>query len=343
MTIAPATFGDFANALLVGNFGDGKINAYNASTGALLGTLNGVNGSPIVISGLWSIHVGNGGKGVDPTAIYFTAGPGNQTHGLLGSIQAAPTFTSAAIVNGATFGTTLAPNTWVSIVKAGGLAATTRSWTAADFSGNTMPTILDGVSVQVNGSAVPLSYISPTQVNFLLPSTLQSGTVQIQSANNGLNSAPVSATVSAAAPSFFTLGAVDAATGNSYIAAEHASGAIAGPASLVSGLTTTPYNAGETMVLYGTGFGPTATVAPAGQLLTAALPLAALPTATVGGLPATVSYAGMVGPGLYQFNVLLPAGTAVGATGATAEVPVVITAAGAQSQAKAVVAVTAGQ
>jgi uncharacterized protein (TIGR03118 family) len=343
MAIAPATFGDFGGALLVGNFGDGKINAYNATTGALMGTLNGVNGNPIVIPGLWSVMVGNNGRSVDPTAIYFTAGSGGEQHGLLGSIQAAPTFTTASVTNGASFSTTVAPNTWVSIVKGGGLAATTRSWQTTDFTGNTMPTILDGVSVQVNGTAVPLSYVSPTQINFLMPATLSAGTVQIQTANNGLNSTAVSATVSAAAPAFFTYGAADATTGNSYIAAEHAGGSFAGPPSLITGITTTPYNAGETMVLYGTGFGPTTTLPPAGQLLTAAIPLSATPTVTVGGLPATVAFAGLVGPGLYQLNVVLPAGTATGATGATAQVPVVVTASGAQTQAKAVVSVTAGQ
>lgn len=343
MAIAPATFGDFGGALLVGNFGDGKINAYNASTSALMGTLDAVNGNPIAISGLWWIGFGNNGSHIDPATLYFTAGPGNQQHGLLGSIQAAPNFTSANLMNGASFSTALAPNTWASIVKGGELAATTRAWTAADFSGNTMPTILDGVSVQVNGTAVPISYISPTQINFLMPANLSAGMVQIQTANNGLNSASISATVAAAAPAFFTLGAVDAATGNSYIASEHANGSIAGPTTLVSGVTSTPYNAGETMVLYGTGFGATTTMPPAGQLLTAAIPLASAPTVTVGGQPVTPVFAGLVGPGLYQFNVVLPSGTTTGQTGATAEVPVVVTVGGVQSQAKAVVAVTPGQ
>lgn len=343
MAIAPQTFGDFGGALLVGNFGDGKINAYNAASGAPMGALNGVNGSPIVINGLWSLMVGGGAKGMDNSAIYFTAGPGNQTHGLLGSIQAAPFFSAANLLNGASFTTALAPNSWVSIVKGGGLAATTRGWASADFNGNTMPTTLDGVTVTVNGTAVPLSYISPTQVNFLMPATIGAGTVQIQVTNNGLTSAAVSATVAAAAPAFFTLGSVDSATGNSYIAAEHANGSIAGPASLVSGVTSTPYNAGETMVLYGTGFGATATLPPAGQLLTSAISLATAPTATVGGQPATVSYAGLVGPGLYQFNIVLPSGTSAGQTGMVAEVPVVLTVNGVQSQAKAVVAVTPGQ
>ncbi len=343
MTIAPASFGYFATALLVGNFGDGKINAYNATTGNPVGALDDLNGNPIAIPGLWWIGFGNSGSHVDPATLYFTAGTATQTHGILGSIQSTPTFAAANLANGASFSTALAPNAWVSILKGGELAVTSRGWTTADFTGTTMPTILSGVSVQVNGTAVPISYISPTQLNFLMPANLSAGTVQITSANNGLNSTAVSATVVAAAPAFFTIGAVDATTGNSYIAAEHANGSIAGPASLVAGVTTTPYNAGETMVLYGTGFGATTTLPPAGQLLTAAIPLASTPTATVGGQPATVSFAGLVGPGLYQINVVLPAGTATGATGATAEVPVVITTGGVQSQAKAVVAVTAGQ
>jgi uncharacterized protein (TIGR03118 family) len=343
MAIAPATFGDFGGALLVGNFGDGRINAYNPATGALMGTLNDTHGNPLSIDGLWALNFGNNGKNIDPATLYFTAGPGDESHGLLGSIQAAPAFTSANLVNGASFTTSLAPNTWVSIVKGGGMSATTRGWLATDFIGNALPTQLNGVGVTVNGNPAAVSYVSPTQINFLLPPNLTAGAAQIQVTNNGLASATVAAAIASTAPGFFTLGTADAATGNSYIAAEHANGSIGGPPSLISGLTTTPYNAGETMVLYGTGLGATATLPAAGQLLTAAISLATAPTATVGGQPATVSYAGLVGPGLYQINVVLPAGTATGATGATAEVPVVITAGGVQSQAKAVVAVTAGQ
>jgi uncharacterized protein (TIGR03118 family) len=342
LAIAPATFGDFSGALLVGNFGDGKINAYNAATGASMGTLNDPHGNPISIEGLWSLNFGNNGKNTDPATLYFTAGPGGESHGLLGSIQAAPSFTTANLMNGASFSTALAANTWVSIVKGGELSATTRSWQASDFAGNALPTQLNGVSVSINGNPAVINYVSPVQVNFLTPPNLTSGTAQIQVTNNGLTSATVSAPIASTAPAFFALGAADAA-GNTYIAAEHADGSLAGPAGLITGLTTTPYNAGETMVLYGTGFGPTTPLAAAGQIPATALPSAVTPTVTVGGQPATVSFSGLVGPGLYQLNVVLPAGTATGATGATAAVPVIATVGGAQTQAKAVVAVTAGQ
>lgn len=344
MAIAPPGFGDFAGALLVGNFGDGKINAYNNTTGALMGTLQDQTGTAIVISGLWSLHVGNGGRS-DASTIYITAGINAEQHGLLASIQAAPAFTAASLLNGASFGTAMAPNTWVSIKNTGGIGAlseTTRAWLASDFTGNQMPTTLNGVSVSVNGESAPVAYVSPAQINFVMPTDIGVGNAQIKVSDNALSSSAVSATVTATAPAFFTL-ATDSASGNAYIAAEHANGAIAGPAGFLTGVTSTPFNAGETISLFATGLGVTNPAAPNGQLFGAAIPLAATPTVTIGTQTAQVSYAGLIGPGLYQINVVMPSGTSAGATGAVALVPVVLQVGGGQSQAKAVIAVNAGQ
>jgi uncharacterized protein (TIGR03118 family) len=81
MTIAPQTFGAFAGALLVGNFGDGHINAYDATTGDFLGTLGNTKGKPLKIDGLWALDAGPGKSNVQ-----FSAGPGDETHGLIGLI-----------------------------------------------------------------------------------------------------------------------------------------------------------------------------------------------------------------------------------------------------------------
>jgi uncharacterized protein (TIGR03118 family) len=93
IALAPAQFGDFSNALLLGNFGDGTINAYDAASGAYLGTLQDSTGTAVTITGLWALRVGNGGNGGDSNTLYFTAGipgPGNiEDHGLLGSIRVA--------------------------------------------------------------------------------------------------------------------------------------------------------------------------------------------------------------------------------------------------------------
>ena len=82
LAIAPSGFGDFAGALLVGNFGDGKVNAFDATTGAFLGTLSGSNGRPLKIDGLWMLD-----PGPDNTKVTFSSGPNEETHGLLGFIE----------------------------------------------------------------------------------------------------------------------------------------------------------------------------------------------------------------------------------------------------------------
>src|ERR1017187_4316126 len=96
VAIAPASFGAFASDVLIGNFGDGTINAFDPTTGASLGALQDQNGNTISFPGLWGLILGNGGSGGDANAVYFVAGSASQKHGLLGSIQAAPTLTSVA-------------------------------------------------------------------------------------------------------------------------------------------------------------------------------------------------------------------------------------------------------
>jgi uncharacterized protein (TIGR03118 family) len=89
LALAPAQFGTFSNALLVANFGDGRINAFDPSSGTLLGTLKDGKGNPLVIDGLWGLIFGNGGNGGDTNRLYFTAGPGGKQHGLFGSLASA--------------------------------------------------------------------------------------------------------------------------------------------------------------------------------------------------------------------------------------------------------------
>ena len=93
ITLAPDFFGDYSNTLLVGNFGDGSINAFDAFSGMYLGALQDANGNPIQIPGLWGLQFGNGHTGGDANTLYFAAGIANggnvEDHGLFGSIQVA--------------------------------------------------------------------------------------------------------------------------------------------------------------------------------------------------------------------------------------------------------------
>ena len=80
--IAPSSFGSFSNDLLVGNFGDGKINVYDPSSGASLGALTNKAGAPLVIQGLWALD-----PGPNSNQVNFSAGPKKESHGLFGLIQ----------------------------------------------------------------------------------------------------------------------------------------------------------------------------------------------------------------------------------------------------------------
>lgn len=95
LTLAPAGFAQFGGALLVGNFGDGTINAFDPVTGALLGTLTDIHGNPIVNEGLWALQFGNGGPGGLPNVLYLTAGLNDEENGLFAQIAAPEPMTLA--------------------------------------------------------------------------------------------------------------------------------------------------------------------------------------------------------------------------------------------------------
>ena len=193
----------------------------------------------------------------------------------------------------------IAPNTWIE-VKGQNLAATTRLWQGSDFVNGQMPTSLDGVSVLINGKAGFVYYISPTQVNVLTSLDAAQGVVPVTLRNSGGTSPAATVTSQSYAPGFFSFD-------GTYAAATHADGTtLLGPASLYPGLTS-PAKPGEVVTLYGSGFGQTVPAlvnASASQAGT----LPVLPQITIGGLPATIQFAGVISPGLYQLNVVVPAG-----------------------------------
>jgi uncharacterized protein (TIGR03118 family) len=90
LAIAPASFGSLAGDLLVGNFGDGRINAYNLATNTFVEQLSDTSGKPLAIDGLWALIPGNGSGAGNSGEIYFTAGPNDETNGLFGALLAVP-------------------------------------------------------------------------------------------------------------------------------------------------------------------------------------------------------------------------------------------------------------
>jgi uncharacterized protein (TIGR03437 family) len=213
---------------------------------------------------------------------------------------AAPAPAITLVANAEGESPTIAPNTWVEI-KGSNLAAPgdARIWQGSDFVGNTMPTKLDNVGVTVNGKPAFVYYISALQVNILTPPDALTGSVQVALTNNGLTSAAFTVQTQTLSPSFFVF------NGGPYVAATHVNGSLIGPASLYPGATT-PAKAGETIVLYANGFGATNVPVQNGSSAQSGM-LSPLPAVKIGGVTATVQFAGLVAPGEFQFNVVVPA------------------------------------
>ena len=240
----------------------------------------------------WSFSFGNGFLGTDILAndYYVTAyfaGTRTSTTG--------PEI--AAVANAEGESPTIAPNTWIEI-KGVNLAPDTRIWQASDFTGTQMPTALDKVSVTVNGRSAYVYYISPAQINVLTPPDSMSGAVQVVVTNNSVATSPFTVQAQPVSPSFFAF------NGGPYIAAEHVGGGLIGPPTLYPG-STTPAKPGETVAIYANGFGPASTPVVSGSS-TQSGTLSPLPVISIGGKPATVTFAGLVAPGEFQFNVTIP-------------------------------------
>jgi uncharacterized protein (TIGR03437 family) len=206
-----------------------------------------------------------------------------------------------SISNNASGAAAIESGSWVSIYGSG-LSLTTRPWQASDFSGNNLPTTLDNVSVTINGKKAAISYISPGQLNVQAPTDTTTGPVQVQVINSS-GAATGTANLQSYSPAFFTV------QGKYADALHNSDGVLVAPAGYFgSAITSRPAQPGEILQIYATGFGPTTPAVPAGQLVGSPAPLSDLTKllVTIGGVTATVQYAGIVAPGEYQINAVVP-------------------------------------
>jgi uncharacterized protein (TIGR03437 family) len=231
--------------------------------------------------------------------VYIAVYPGSRIR-VLQPVAGSPIIST--VQNGGSFLPGVSQGSWVTI-KGANLAGTTRVWTTPDFVGNSLPTMLDNVSVTINGKAAYVYFVSPGQLNVLAPADTTLGPAPVQVTYDGAASSVVSATLSAVSPALFMLDP----QGRKYVAAVRSDGAFLGPSNLFSGaLATVPAHPGDVILLYGTGFGPTSPATPIGTTFSTANLTASPVTVTIGGVPATVQFAGLVAPGEYQFNVVVP-------------------------------------
>ncbi|MBS1857044.1 MAG: hypothetical protein JST11_16865 [Acidobacteria bacterium] len=211
-----------------------------------------------------------------------------------------PRIFEAGVVNAASLKPELAGATWMTVFGTG-LARASRSWVASDFTGNRLPLSLEGVSILVNGKNGYLSYVSPTQINFLAPDDGTTGAIQLQVLSpDGTSEASV-VEKKAISPALFAWTAQQ----RQYVAAVLADGARIGDPGLFRDSTMRAALPGDRLLLFGTGFGPTVPARDSSEIPVPA-PLKAPVTVRIGGTVAEVSYAGLVLPGTYQFNVVVP-------------------------------------
>jgi uncharacterized protein (TIGR03437 family) len=191
----------------------------------------------------------------------------------------------------------IAPNTWVSI-KGSNLALTTRTWTEADFVNDQMPAALDGVSVTVNGKKAYVYYISQVQINILTPPDALTGAVQIQLTNNSVVSNIATVQAQAQSLSFFEF-----PVGNlHYVVGQHLDATPIGPTSL----SRVPAKPDEIIYVAANGFGLTDQPIVSGYRNQGGNLPPPFPVVSVGGKPAQVSFAGLIGPGLFVIVFRVP-------------------------------------
>ncbi len=225
---------------------------------------------------------------------------------------APPVLTPGGVVSASAFGgfSTIAPGSWIEIYGDNLFSGAPQQWALSQFTNGVAPTNVGGVTVSVGGAAAYIDYVSPNQVNALVPSNAAVGaaTVILTDANGSSDNYPIyigATQPGVLAPANFTI------NGKQYVAALFSDGqTFALPQNALPGVASRPAQPGDVLTIYGVGFGPVTGGFTAGTIVTAVNALMAPVQFAFGAVKATPSYAGLAPnfTGLYQFNVTVPAG-----------------------------------
>lgn len=218
--------------------------------------------------------------------------------------------TSLGVISASSFGafTSIAPATWLEIYGTNLATTLAYTWAASDFNGVNAPTALKGTTVTVGGVPAFIDYVSPTQVNAQVPSGLTAGTQPVVVTTAGGTSLPYAVQVNPVEPGMLAP-PVFQLNGHQYVVALFPDGVTyVLPPGVTSAVPTARAKAGDTILLYGVGFGPVTPNIPAGQIAEQSSSLASNLQVSFGGTPAKVAYDGLTPNfvGLYQFNVVVP-------------------------------------
>jgi uncharacterized protein (TIGR03437 family) len=201
---------------------------------------------------------------------------------------------------------TFGSSSWIEIYGTN-LGVGPQGWSSANFTGINAPTTLVGTSVTIGGQSAFVDYVNSTQVNVQVPAGINTGAQNLVVTTAAGSSAPFPVTVVAdnpglLAPSSFDIG------GTQYVVAQSLTGEFVLPSGAISGVASQPAKPGQTIVIYGIGFGSVTPTIPPGQLAQGDSTLALPFTISIGGKNATVSYDGLSPDevGVYQFDVVVP-------------------------------------
>ncbi|HXJ40273.1 MAG TPA: hypothetical protein VNH18_13420 [Bryobacteraceae bacterium] len=250
---------------------------------------------------------GNFGVAIDPSGnLYLADSMNNRIRQVLSS---PPTISSGGIVPIYSTTTSIQPGSWVSIFG-NNLADATAAWN------NDFPTTLANTAVTINGKSGYLWYVSPTQINLQAPDDSTTGSVDVVVTTPG-GTATGEVTLSPFGPSFSLLDGKHVA---GIILRSDGSGAygggtydIAGPTGTSLGYKTVAAKAGDNLVLFGVGFGPTTPAVAAGRVFTGSALTVGFVKLSINNVIVVPTFSGLVAAGLYQLNIVpLPAGLGTG-------------------------------
>jgi uncharacterized protein (TIGR03437 family) len=220
-----------------------------------------------------------------------------------------PAIKAGGIATASGFGgfTSVSSGSWIEIYGSN-LAADTRLWAASDFTGSTAPTALNRTTVTIGGQPAFIEYVSPGQVNALLPSNLGLGQQPVIVQNSAGISSAFNVNVVASQPGFYAPPQLIIG-GKQYVGALFQDGkTFVAPPAAIPGLTTARAKPGDIITLYGIGFGDVDPFTPAGQVAPPSSSLQTFAVIRFDGVQAEKTYSGLApgSVGLYQFNIIVP-------------------------------------
>ena len=226
--------------------------------------------------------------------------------------------TVASIVNAASGAPGAEAGSWITI-NGTNFASAAATWDNSMI-GTVLPTTLSGVTVAIDGRPAPIAFVNQTQINALVPATPTLGDVSIVVSNSVGSSAPGTVTLSPAAPALFTFPQNQGRYPTALVVDSGGSQLLAPSGMLGNSVVSRAAKAGDLVVLYGTAFGRTTTTLNPEWAQTVAFPLAhtgsditaPLAQVSIGGQAAQLVFCGIVSPGLYQVNAIVPQNVASG-------------------------------